>query len=152
MREIGRTIVSAIIFSRDGKVLMGRKDPAKGGVYAECWHIPGGGIDQGETMEQALVREVMEETGLDISKERILPLKPIGTGSSEKTLAETGEKVFCHMTFHRFVIRLDQDAAKIAISGNGEFVETRWFNRDELSATKQISGGREFFVEMGYMV
>jgi hypothetical protein len=42
MREIERTIVSALIFSQDGKLLMGKKDPAKGGVYPDCWHIPGG--------------------------------------------------------------------------------------------------------------
>ena len=34
MRTIHRTIVSALIFSKDGKLLMGMKDPKDGGVYA----------------------------------------------------------------------------------------------------------------------
>ena len=46
MREIERTIVSGLVFSKDGKLLMGLKDPAKGGVYPDVWHIPGGGIDE----------------------------------------------------------------------------------------------------------
>jgi 8-oxo-dGTP pyrophosphatase MutT (NUDIX family) len=28
---------------------MGQKDPNKGGVYSDYWHIPGGGVDNGET-------------------------------------------------------------------------------------------------------
>jgi 8-oxo-dGTP pyrophosphatase MutT (NUDIX family) len=67
MRTIHRTIVSALIFSKDGKLLMGMKDPKNGGVYADCWHIPGGGVDEGETKEQALRREMLEEVGIDIA-------------------------------------------------------------------------------------
>jgi len=74
MREIQRTIVSALIFSKDGKLLMGKKNPAKGGVYPDCWHIPGGGVEEKETLEQALKREVQEEVGINISPYRIAPV------------------------------------------------------------------------------
>lgn len=43
------------------------KDVNKGGVYTDCWHIPGGGIEEGEDKNSALMREVKEETGIDIS-------------------------------------------------------------------------------------
>ncbi|MEI8090766.1 MAG: hypothetical protein WCG98_00445 [bacterium] len=46
MREIHRTIVSAVIFSKDGKLLMGKKDPNAGGVYSQYRHFPGGGVDE----------------------------------------------------------------------------------------------------------
>ncbi|HEX3502643.1 MAG TPA: NUDIX hydrolase [Xanthobacteraceae bacterium] len=54
--------VSAAIF-RDGKVLIVRRGraPAKG-IYT----LPGGGVELGETLEQAVIREVREETALDI--------------------------------------------------------------------------------------
>jgi len=42
MRTINRDIVSAVILSKDFKILLGKKDPSKGGVYASSWHIPGG--------------------------------------------------------------------------------------------------------------
>lgn len=54
--------VSAAIF-RDGKVLLTRRarSPAKG-----FYSLPGGRVEFGESLHQALSREVDEETGLDI--------------------------------------------------------------------------------------
>src|SRR3989339_368355 len=100
MREINRTIVSALIFSKDGKLLMGKKDPAKGGVYADCWHIPGGGVDEGESFERALKREVQEEVGIDITPYNLVRIPGKGTGVAERMLQ--GENVLCRMEFNRF--------------------------------------------------
>ena len=54
--------VSAAIF-RDGKVLLTRRarSPAKG-----FYSLPGGRVEFGESLHQALAREIDEETGLDI--------------------------------------------------------------------------------------
>jgi len=37
-----------------------------GSSQRETWYLPKGGLDKGETIEQAAVREVVEETGLDV--------------------------------------------------------------------------------------
>jgi ADP-ribose pyrophosphatase YjhB (NUDIX family) len=61
--------VSAAIF-RDGRVLIVRRaQPPAHGLYT----LPGGGVELGETLEQAVIREVREETALDIE-----PLKLAG--------------------------------------------------------------------------
>jgi ADP-ribose pyrophosphatase YjhB (NUDIX family) len=54
--------VSAVIF-RDGKVLLVRRARSPGkGFYS----LPGGRVEHGESLHQALAREVDEETGLKI--------------------------------------------------------------------------------------
>ncbi|MBI4687826.1 MAG: NUDIX hydrolase [Nitrospirae bacterium] len=52
--------VDAIIEVQGGIVLIKRKNHPPG------WAIPGGFVDYGETLEEAVIREAKEETGLDI--------------------------------------------------------------------------------------
>ncbi len=70
MRTIQREIVAGLVVSKDGKFLFGMKDPEGGGVYAHCWHTPGGGIEEGENKLEALAREMQEEMGIDICRAR----------------------------------------------------------------------------------
>jgi 8-oxo-dGTP diphosphatase len=54
--------VGAVIFDGDRVVLVKRGHPPLQGQ----WNLPGGVVELGETLEEAVVREVMEETGLDV--------------------------------------------------------------------------------------
>lgn len=51
-----------IILNEQGEILLQkrRKEPE-----AECWSLPGGAIEYGETAENAIIREIKEETNLD---------------------------------------------------------------------------------------
>lgn len=54
--------VGAIIYHQDRIVLIRRdKEPSKG-----RWTFPGGAVELGESLEEAVRREVLEETGLDV--------------------------------------------------------------------------------------
>jgi len=57
-----RTIVNAL-FVRDGMVLLARRSPHRS-TYPGVWSFPGGHVEQGETLAEALVRVVQEEVGV----------------------------------------------------------------------------------------
>ena len=52
--------VRAIVRSNDGKFLLVRH------IYTPGWHFPGGGVEKGQTTEQALRNELQQETNLKI--------------------------------------------------------------------------------------
>ncbi|MEO7932289.1 MAG: NUDIX domain-containing protein [Chthoniobacterales bacterium] len=55
-----RPNVAAILQREDGQILVGeRRD------YSGAWQFPQGGVDAGESLEQALRREIWEEIGLE---------------------------------------------------------------------------------------
>jgi len=72
MHETGRPVpaVRAIIRDDDGRVLILRR--CEDGIGAGGWCLPGGKVNYGETLEQAVRREVTEETGLTCSTVRFL--------------------------------------------------------------------------------
>jgi len=62
MKFSGRT-VTAIIKFPNNKILLVKRGTV---VFKGYWALPGGRVDARETEEEAVVREVKEETGLDI--------------------------------------------------------------------------------------
>jgi 8-oxo-dGTP diphosphatase len=67
----GRQIpcVGAVIKDRDGRLLLIKRGHEPG---AGLWSLPGGRIEAGETHQQAVAREVLEETGLRVECRRLL--------------------------------------------------------------------------------
>lgn len=150
MREIHRIIACAVIFSKDGKMLLGRKDPAKGGVYPDCWHIPGGGVDEGESLLDAAKREVLEETGIDAAGYPIIESSFVNSGEAE--VMRDGEKVLIKMEFYRFEIRItDKNADEIKVTEADDLINFDWFDRDQLLTMKHTPGAKEFFEQAGYI-
>lgn len=151
MRTITRDIVCALIFSKDGKLFMGRKDPHGGGVYSDCWHIPGGGIESGESKIDALLREVKEETGIVIDRKQISFVDDRGEGTAEKTLKETGEHVIVQMHFFVYRIDLPSVSEKVSVSLNDDLVSSQWFETAALSTLQLTPPSVELFEKLGFL-
>lgn len=60
-----RIAVHAVIEAPDGRYLVLRRAPHNR-YRPRCWDLPGGHVEPGETVEEALHREVAEETGLQV--------------------------------------------------------------------------------------
>src|SRR5947209_8597225 len=67
-REGPRVAVDAVLLHEDKLVLVRRGKPPFRGRYA----LPGGGVEFGERLEEAVEREVLEETGLESEVMRLL--------------------------------------------------------------------------------
>jgi 8-oxo-dGTP diphosphatase len=62
MKFQGRTTTAIIPYPENRILLIKRSTPP----FIGYWALPGGRVDPGETVEQTIVREVKEETGLDV--------------------------------------------------------------------------------------
>lgn len=66
-----------VILELDGKVLFGQRHPDPGKadsafLSAGEWTLPGGKLDWGESFEEGAIREVKEETGIDIQNPEVI--------------------------------------------------------------------------------
>jgi len=67
MTEIQRPITGVaawILLDAENRYLLGQRPEGK--PYAGYWEVPGGKVEKGETVFQALQRELQEELGIDI--------------------------------------------------------------------------------------
>ena len=105
----------AVICNAEGQVLLLKA------TYADCaWGLPGGGLDVGETIHEALQRECLEELGLSVSIDYL-----------------SGVYFHSAVMSHAFIFRCYlPEQADIQLSA--EHSEYRWFAVDELSAIQKI--------------
>ena len=63
-----RVGLGVIIVNKDGEILIGKRK----GSHAPKFSIPGGKLDLGETFEQGAIREIKEETNLDVFEPKVI--------------------------------------------------------------------------------
>jgi ADP-ribose pyrophosphatase YjhB (NUDIX family) len=117
--------VSAAII-RDGRVLIVRRArPPAYGVFT----LPGGGVEAGETLRDAVIREVLEETALAI--------EPLGLAGYREAIARDADgRVERHFVILPFAARWL--SGEVAL--NEELAEARWLLPHELDGLKTTEG------------
>jgi ADP-ribose pyrophosphatase YjhB (NUDIX family) len=111
---------------RDGHVLIVRRARAPAaGVFT----LPGGVVEAGETLVDALKREVMEETGIAI--------EPVSlAGHREVIMRDTGGKVARHFVILAFAARWTAGEFR----ANEELAEGRWLRPEGLKGLNTTEG------------
>ncbi|MEK6418034.1 MAG: NUDIX domain-containing protein [Burkholderia gladioli] len=110
--------VAAVIHNREGKLLLQEKSSG------EAWSLPAGGIELGESPQEAIIREVMEETGYAV---RIHGILGVFGGRAFRYTYPSGDRV-------EYVVTLFQ-CTIIGGSGIPADVETksiRYFGRHDM--------------------
>jgi 8-oxo-dGTP diphosphatase len=123
---------------RDDRILLVRRGR---GPAAGEWSVPGGRVEVGETLHEAVVREVAEETGLEVVVERFLGwVERIGPDEGAAAPAY-------HFVILDFLVDvLDPDRAPVA---GDDAAEVAWVPVDALSETRLVAGLLDFLDDTG---
>jgi ADP-ribose pyrophosphatase YjhB (NUDIX family) len=115
----------------DGRILLEKRkyDPGRG-----RWSIPGGLVDLGEKVEQAVIREVREETGLDVDQPEYIDVV------DNVVLDEKG-RVKYHFIIIDFFVKLKGGLLKAA----SDAAELEWVLLDEVESYDLTKTFRDFF-------
>ena len=133
-----RQKVRAVIVNSAGEFLLVRPH----GYHDREWTLAGGGVESGETVHQAMRREIAEELG--VALEGALEELPVANRfiysadyKAKRNLDHDGQ----HATM--FLVRLPSDA-QLTLQAE-EIAEARWFSKVEAALAFPVKKQREIF-------
>jgi 8-oxo-dGTP pyrophosphatase MutT (NUDIX family) len=131
------TSAGAIILREDKGIL--KIALAQHARATKSWVLPKGHVEEGESIEQAALREVFEETGLD----NVQLIKHLGTITRESTKSngDVEEK-----TIHLFLAYAPGNGRSQAPT-DSRFIGVSWFSPQEVIALLPYESERVFFRE-----
>ena len=110
--------VGALIMD-GGKILLGKHIPERKGFWQGKWICPGGRLELGETIKEGVLRDVMEETGLEVELVEFLL-------AFDRIFEEGGVKN--HVVYIDYLAKVKGGSLKAA----SDLGIARWFQRAEL--------------------
>jgi 8-oxo-dGTP pyrophosphatase MutT (NUDIX family) len=133
---IWRPTARILVADPEGRVLLFSAREADGERW---WFTPGGGVDRGETVAEAAVRELFEETGFAVTEAGLGPV--VATSSSHWRAEESGKLYLGAHSF--FFVRVTQ--TKLNTDGRQDLERSlitghRWWSVADLrAATERIT-------------
>lgn len=112
-----RVGAGVMIFNRENKILLGKRFSDLYDSHSECWSAPGGKVEYGESLIDCAIREVKEETNLDIKSVEVFCMNN-----------EIGDNV------HAITIGLKANtfSGKTQTTEPGIIGDWQWFSLDDL--------------------
>ena len=118
----------AIVTDDAGRILLCRIAP--GYPAAGKWTLPGGGVDHGEHPDDAVLRELGEETGLT---GRRGPVARIWSGRIEKPMSRPGP-----LHWVAIIYRVDADPGELRLEVGGSTDACEWVALDDAAALDHV--------------
>jgi len=122
--------VGAVIIC-DGKILLEKR---KGEPGRDKWTIPGGLMELGEIAEQTVIREVREETNLEVEDPELIDVV-------NNIIADENAKIKYHFVIVDYYVKLKGGTLKAA----DDAAEVKWVKFDEVENYDLTKSFREFF-------
>ncbi len=112
--------VGALIEDDAGRILLVKHIAQRGGYWQGKWICPGGALELGETIEEGIRREVMEETQLEI--DLVKPLTPL-----DRVVKSKG-KVSLHVVYIDYLAKLKKGVVKVG----DDVGEAMWIKKKDI--------------------
>jgi len=125
------------IIIEDNKILLVKrnKEPNKGG-----WAIPGGSVKPGETLQRAVEREILEETGLVVSaKDPIHVFDYIERGRQGR------------LRFHYVIVDFRADVVAGTLHPSDDAADAGWFTPNEIKKLRITKTTKEFLRKIKFL-
>jgi 8-oxo-dGTP diphosphatase len=116
--------VGALFVRPDGKVLLGLRAPSKS-VWPGHWDTIGGHVEAGESLEEALIRETREETGVTLTRFRLIA-----------TVRERQPELYGDALHHVYAVTAWQGGEPSNTCD--EHSELKWFSVSEMRELENI--------------
>jgi 8-oxo-dGTP diphosphatase len=118
---------AGVVVDDDGRVFIQRRSPTRK-LFPDTWDIVGGHLEPGESVDEALRREVEEETGWRVSivLGTIGELRYFGNDGLERLETD-------------FLIRVDGDLSRPRLEV-GKHTAYKWITRDEIAVLDENKG------------
>lgn len=123
-------IISAAILKEDNKILLVKEVLED---KSEHWIFPGGGVEFGETIEEAAKREAKEETGLDIEIKELLGFKEI---------------IRPHFDYHTVIFFFLAKPLNHNVKKIDKVLDARYFTLDETKSLNLVDSAKWAIEEM----